>query len=1440
MIPSILRGLLATLLLIGASSEAKAQSGVAPSYATASEAKAACEAEASFSPGSICFWKAADSGWCDGTNPCYRPFFWWVSGGEWYGILSGHTYASSCPESDPDCAPELVDTGKAAAAPCDPGCGFADPINPSTGNKYDSKTEYRSPRGLLELTWTYNALPLIQTALRTWPLGAQRTHNLHTSVHVVGSSGNLAYVLRGDGRAFPFAKDGSAWVSTPDVVGRLTELKDGGGNTVGWEFRDGDGRLERFGSSGRLERVIQGGHTLDLAYSAGQLTRVEDETGRAIEFTYVAGRMDRAELPDGRVLSFSYDGSGNLSEVTTNGTDSIEYHYNEATYTGGATLPHALTRIVDEAGISYSMTTYDAAGRATGNWLAGNVENYTIQYVLSEDGTYAQASVGTEPSGSHLVQGFTSILGNPLPTSVSRECSDGCAQSRLVRYSYDANGRVSRRIDESGTRFDYTYDADGLLTLRIDAVGSPEQRRTETTWDGTHRLPTSRKVFDAANVERSRLAWNYNARGQLLWARVVDPATGQYRQTSLSYCEAGDVSAGTCPRVGLLLQVDGPRTDVSDTVSYVYRAANAASCTTDPTGCPYRKGDLWKVTNALGHVTEISAYDGAGRPLSVKDANGVTTDITYTPAGQVASRTVRGNPAHGTSDRTWTMTYTPTGLLAKSEGPDGSFLEFEYDHARRLVAVQDNLGEAIEFTLDAAGNVTYEQTTDDLGTIKHYVTNYLNSFGEIYGGYDGRGSYTGFTYDAAGSVTNVHDGNGRDHERAYDALGRLKKSVENRYGTGVNKAQSLFGYDALDRLISVTDPKGLLTQYGFNAYGDLTSLTSPDTGTSTWTHDAAGNPIQRTDARGVVTAYSHDALGRLLALDVPTSGEDSSYSYDVAPGFCPSAATHAVGRLAQAQNAAATLSYCYDDEGRIARKRQAVASGPTGDVAYAYSAGGHLASIEYPSGALVSYERDALGRITAIRFKATPASAQQDLVIAARHLPFGPLAGITFGNGRTLDRTFNAAYTIDGIADSQGDGVQLTLSKDPLDNVTAVDERTSASTTLYRWMGYDGQNRLTTMEGGGVTKETFTYDATGNRLSKRKGSLANYSYGASSHRLNQVGTVARTYDAAGNTTAIGPQLFTYDDYGRLRSVGTSGGATHAYRHNPRGERVSKQPLASGSATYFVYDEAGRLLGEYTAGGAALKEYVWLDDTLVAILGAHAGTGHQYVLTDHLGTPRAVARPDTNAIVWRWNLSTTAFGDHAPLGNPDGDAHTYTLNLRYPGQYFDAESGLHYNYFRDYEPGTGRYVQSDPIGLAGGMSTYAYVASNPLLRIDPIGLRGMRPAFRQPPNHYSLQNGKWVGIAAPPGSQPMPRRYFYSNLHAERASVTVQTAPWRSVGFWPGDEYDDLNIELNSISCPVIVCGIGADQQFGLTCPDPRSIRPVAHATGDSAITCKCL
>lgn len=117
--------------------------------------------------------------------------------------------------------------------------------------------------------------------------------------------------------------------------------------------------------------------------------------------------------------------------------------------------------------------------------------------------------------------------------------------------------------------------------------------------------------------------------------------------------------------------------------------------------------------------------------------------------------------------------------------------------------------------------------------------------------------------------------------------------------------------------------------------------------------------------------------------------------------------------------------------------------------------------------------------------------------------------------------------------------------------------------------------------------------------------------------------------------------------------------------------------------------------------------------------AGAGIAIYYVHTDQLNTPRRVTRPADNAIVWRWD--SDPFGEAPANTDPDGDSVQFEYNLRFPGQYYDAETGLHYNYFRDYDPAIGRYVESDPIGLRGGINTYQYANANPVKFLDPAGL-----------------------------------------------------------------------------------------------------------------------
>jgi RHS repeat-associated protein len=253
---------------------------------------------------------------------------------------------------------------------------------------------------------------------------------------------------------------------------------------------------------------------------------------------------------------------------------------------------------------------------------------------------------------------------------------------------------------------------------------------------------------------------------------------------------------------------------------------------------------------------------------------------------------------------------------------------------------------------------------------------------------------------------------------------------------------------------------------------------------------------------------------------------------------------------------------------------------------------------------------------------------------------------------------------------------------------------------------------------GGSPPASGLYDLNGNRLAYDSSA---YAISSTSNRLLSVsGAINRTYsyDNAGNPTSDGTATFTYNDAGRMVSA-TKASVTTTYALNALGQRVKK--TNSGASTYFVYDEAGHLVGEYNTSGNLIQETVWFGDTPVATLRPNGGGVNLfYVHTDHLNTPRRVSRPSDNAVIWRWD--SDPFGTTTANQDPDGDSNPFAYGLRFPGQYFDTETGLHYNYMRDgYEPAIGRYTQSDPIGLAGGMNSYTYVSGNPINLVDPLGL-----------------------------------------------------------------------------------------------------------------------
>lgn len=408
---------------------------------------------------------------------------------------------------------------------------------------------------------------------------------------------------------------------------------------------------------------------------------------------------------------------------------------------------------------------------------------------------------------------------------------------------------------------------------------------------------------------------------------------------------------------------------------------------------------------------------------------------------------------------------------------------------------------------------------------------------------------------------------------------------------------------------------------------------------------------------------------------------------------------------------------------------------------------------------LTTYSYDSHGSISGITVNPVNANGSgvggtaQTLLSGITYTALNQVSGWQWSDGkaRTIGYDGNGLVTSYTLGDPMGTGnaagLLRTVQRDAAGRITGYTHTNNGApvASLAQSFGYDNLNRLTsaTLDASGIL---YTYDATGNRTSRTVGGTT---YGntisPSSNRLTQVqdvpGTASISHDAAGNVIGDGSFTFSYSDRGRMASV-TTGAGTVSYLYNGLGQRASKSGPAALVATgtvYYLYDEAGQLLGEYDADGRPIHETIYLGSAPVGVMKQSGSAANADIATtvynayaDHIDTTRMITRQD-HAIVWRWDTAE-AFGASAPQQDPSS-LGSFVYNQRFPGQTFDAETGLFQNWHRDYDARIGRYRQSDPIGLAGGINTFAYAESSPLSLIDPMGLMGgsgSGAAHRKPP------------------------------------------------------------------------------------------------------------
>ncbi|MBH1462382.1 DUF6531 domain-containing protein [Stenotrophomonas maltophilia] len=1209
------------------------------------------------------------------------------------------TITSKSQKCDKDSAgtncPAEEDSEATNKAPCDGNVG--NPCDVKTGEKYEIAQDF--DLGWIALTRFYHSG--ISTSSGGFGYGWTHSLGAHLALDGVDSVG----LIESTGFQRAFKKIGQAYEADDDSGDRLVQ-------NGSWTLYSA-GSISTFGADGRLAaKRFPDGTSLTYIYDdSDRLAAVTHSSGRTLELVYQSNDYEAlisSVLVEGIPLAtYTYTPQNQVATVTYAGGGVRTYHYENQDF------PQHLTGITAEDGRRYSTFTYDSDGRVISSQHAGGADGVTLAYspnggAIVTDALGRQTDYTLTPGGdtapSRKVTGLTDSQG-----TVSRTYYD---------QSVDFRRRLDTYTDRRGIQTKHTYaqGTDPVSSRAVsihtvtEAVGLPEQRVVTTARD----IETNAVLTTRIGSRETRTA--FNARRQPTTNTVTDTASGQARITLYTYCEAADVAAaGSCPVEGLLKSVDGPRTDVVDTVTYAYYPADDAGCATNG-ACGFRKGDLRSVTNALGQTVETLAYDAFGRPLSVKDANGVVTDYTYHARGWLTSITVRG--ASMAEDRVTQLSYWPTGQVQKITEPDGSSVSYVYDAALRLTDIEDNVGNTIHYTLDNAGNRLKEDTLDTGGTLRRTLARTFNTLGQLTALKDAGNHATGFAYDANGNPQTVTDALQRVTSQQFDPLNRLAQTLQDLGGVA---AEIRSQYNALDQVTQVTDPKGLHTTYAYNGFGNLTGQVSPDSGASSFTVDAAGNRKTATDARGVTATYHYDALNRLSGIAYSDPNLDVGYSYDVAPAACAADERFAKGRLGQVLHANGSTQYCHDRFGQVTRKVQTV-NGVASTLRYAYSKSGRLTALTYPDGTVADYVRDIQGRISQVGLT-RPGQARQIVVNNVTYAAFGPATGWTYGNGRQLQRPLDLDYRPQAVHDPAAGGLSLGYGYDPVGSITELKNGTG-STVLAKY-AYDTLGRLTQTQDGttGTPIETYAYDTTGNRTSlTTSAGTASYTYPATSHRLTAVDGEARNHDAAGNTTSIGSKAFTYNDANRMNAVKQGNAVLESYAYNHRGERVLRTPTG-GTAQITLYDEAGQWLGNYSATGQAQQQAIWLDNYPVALINVPS-TGVPelaYVQPDHLGTPRVVIDPVRNVAIWEWSNKSEVFGNQIPSVDPDGDGVAFELALRFPGQQATDASGLFYNYFRDYDPASARYVESDPVGLNAGVSTYGYVISNPARFTDPLGL-----------------------------------------------------------------------------------------------------------------------
>ena len=1044
-----------------------------------------------------------------------------------------------------------------------------------------------------------------------------------------------------------------------------------------------------------------------FSYSVnGYLTQAQDNRGKTITFDWAGYPADseraisQANLPGGYRIEYAYgvaeDGitqplsSATLKDASGTVLDKTSYDYDDAIF------KNFITGIRDRDGVLRWTAAYDSYGRATSSAGPGGVDATAVAYSANADNFTRTVTNALGKQAVYRFEKFSLFTFNVKFNGVTGVASTNCPSS-ATSTTYGSDRLISSATDEEGRVTKYTWDSRGQPLQTIEGFGTAQARTTTRTWDPTFHVP-------ATIVEpKATTSFTYFANGALKTRTVTDTTT-----YTAPYATNGRTRTWTYAWTGTgqLQSIDGPLAGTGDTKSWTYNS----------------NGYLETATNELGQVTTMSAWNWRGQPTTVVDANSVTTNLAYDMQGRLTSSTI--NP--GATQSQYQFEYSAMGDLTKITLPLGGYLQYTYDNARRLTLVTNDRGETVTLTPNLMGQATVQVTKTAGATITAQQSRTYDELGRLIEMIGAGSQTTGIGYDKTNNQKTLTDARGKLFQTGYDALSRVI-SQTNPESQTVQTA-----YDAADVLTSHKDGRAIETVQIVDGFGQVIQETSPDRGVRKYWYDAAGNLTKIIDGDAEETNITYDAASRRTGMTFPgATSETVVFSYDaVASG------NKGLGHLTSVTEESGSSAYVYDAQGRVTQDAKSI-QGLNYAVDYGYDANGKVTQITLPSGRIVSFTRASDGLVSAVSTKPTASGTVQNLATSVAYQPFGPLKGLTYGNGLALTRSYDQNYWLTGtsVTATGVTRLNLTFGRNPNGQLSGVTD--NAATGRDADFGYTDSGRLQ-YGVGPWGDQGYGYDASGNRTDYQStvGGVTHYEYQGNSGSDNRTTYVV---DADGDPL----RNLSYRDGGDLHEDARVGGPTYQYYYNARkrlvavnkdtvdqayyaydhrGQRVARSILVpTWSATHYIFDLAGHLIAEHNGDtGAVIKEYVWLDDMPLAVIDKSSGTEKiYYIHTGQIDEPLVMTDASKAKV---WDGYVEPFGKAQVFGTA-----TASLDLRLPGQWAQLESGgLSQNWNRDYDPTLGRYVQVDPIGLGGGDNPYAYVDGRPTELVDANGLQAVIP------------------------------------------------------------------------------------------------------------------